>query len=119
MYVMNCTRSDIVYLVNRLSIFTRNPSINHCEAIKKIIKYLRYTVNYVLHYNSYLAILKRYNDANWISDTWDSKSTNGYVFTLNGTVMSWKSSKQTCIARSMMESEFIAFDKAREETEWI
>jgi hypothetical protein len=33
--------------------------------------------------------------------------------------MSWKSSKQTCIARSMMESEFIAFDKAREETEWI
>ena len=33
--------------------------------------------------------------------------------------MSWKSSKQTCIARSTMESEFIALDKASEEAEWL
>ena len=33
--------------------------------------------------------------------------------------MSWKSSKQTCIARSMMESKFIALDKASEEAEWL
>lgn len=66
MYVMNCTRSDITYSVNRLSIFTNNPSINHWEAIKSIIKYLRYTVNYVLHYNSNQAILEGYNDINWL-----------------------------------------------------
>ena len=33
--------------------------------------------------------------------------------------MSWKSTKQTCIARSTMESEFIALDKAGEEAEWL
>ncbi|KAL0403100.1 UNVERIFIED_CONTAM: hypothetical protein Sradi_1950800 [Sesamum radiatum] len=33
--------------------------------------------------------------------------------------VSWKSSKQTCIARSTMESEFIALDKAGEEAEWL
>ena len=33
--------------------------------------------------------------------------------------MSWKSSKQTCIARSTMEFEFIALDKAGEEAEWL
>ena len=33
--------------------------------------------------------------------------------------MSWKSSKQTCIARYKMESEFIALDKAGEEAEWL
>ena len=33
--------------------------------------------------------------------------------------MSWKSSKQMCIARSTMESEFIALDKASEEAEWL
>ena len=49
----------------------------------------------------------------------DTKSTSGYVFTLNGTVVSWKSSKQTCIVRSTMESEFIALDKAGEEVEWL
>ena len=33
--------------------------------------------------------------------------------------ISWKSSKQTRIARSIMESEFIALDKADEEAEWL
>ena len=47
------------------------------------------------------------------------KSTSGYVFTLSGGEVSWKSSKQTCIARSTMESEFIALDKAGEEAEWL
>ena len=49
----------------------------------------------------------------------DSKSTCGYVFTLGGADVFLKSSKQTCIARSIMESEFIALDKAGEEAEWL
>ena len=49
----------------------------------------------------------------------DSKFTSGYVFTLGGAAVSWKSSKQTCIARSTMESEFIALDKCGEEAEWL
>ena len=56
---------------------------------------------------------------NWISDTKDSKSTSGYLFTLGGGAVSWKSSKLTCIARSTMEYEFIALDKAGEEAEWL
>ena len=63
--------------------------------------------------------LEGYSDANWISDINDSKSTSGYVFTLREAAVSWKSSKQTCIARSTMESEFIALDKATEEAEWL
>ena len=42
-----------------------------------------------------------------------------YVFTLGRAAISWKSFKQTCIARSTMESEFIALDKAGEEVEWL
>ena len=49
----------------------------------------------------------------------DTKSTSGYVFTLGGAAVSWKSSKQMCIARSTMESEFIALDKAGEEEECL
>jgi hypothetical protein len=72
-----------------------------------------------LHYTRYPAVLEGYSDANWISDTDDSKSTSGFVFTLGGAAVSWKSTKQTCIARSTMESEFIALDKAGEEAEWL
>ena len=48
----------------------------------------------------------------------NSKPTSGYIFTISGAAISWKSSKQTCIARSTMESEFNALDKAGEEAEW-
>ncbi|KAH9670173.1 hypothetical protein KPL70_016878 [Citrus sinensis] len=44
---------------------------------------------------------------------------SGYVFTLAGAAVSWRSSKQTVIARSTMESEFIALDKCGEEAEWL
>ena len=49
----------------------------------------------------------------------DTKSTSGYVFTLGGAAVSWKSLKQTCIAKSTMEYEFISLDKAAEEAEWL
>ncbi|PHT37062.1 putative plastid-lipid-associated protein 13, chloroplastic [Capsicum baccatum] len=62
---------------------------------------------------------KGYSDANWITESNEVKSTNGYVFTTGRGAVSWKSSKQTCIARSTMESEFIALDKAGEEAEWL
>ncbi|KAB2622339.1 DNA polymerase zeta catalytic subunit-like [Pyrus ussuriensis x Pyrus communis] len=64
-------------------------------------------------------VLEGYSDANWISGSTDSKSTSGYVFTLGGAAVSWKSSKKTCIARSTMESEFIALDTAADEAEWL
>ncbi|GJS19546.1 zinc finger, CCHC-type containing protein [Tanacetum coccineum] len=64
-------------------------------------------------------VIEGYNDANWISDVKDSRSTSGYVFTLGGAAISWKSSKQTVIAKSTMESEFIALDKCGEEAEWL
>ena len=98
---------------------TSNPGVEHWKAIIRVLRYLRFTRNIGLNYTRYLAVLEGYRDANWISDTSDSKSTSGYVFTLSGVAVSWKSSKQTCIARSTMESEFIALDKTGEEAEWL
>ena len=64
-------------------------------------------------------VLEGYSDTNWISNVKDSKSQNGYVFTLEDGVVSWKSLKQMVISRSTMESEFIALDKCGEEAEWL
>ena len=119
MYLMNCTRLDLAYVVSRLSKYTSNPGKSHWTTIIRVLRYLRHTQNYGLHYMRYPAVLEGYNDANWISYSNDTKSTSGYVFTLGGAAVSWKSSKQTCIARSTMESEFIALDKTGEEAEWL
>ena len=119
MYVMTCTRPDIANAVGRLSRFTSNPNQEHWKALIKLLRYLRYTVDYGLHCTKYPAVLEGYSDANWISDSSSTKSTSGYIFVLGGAAVSWKSSKQTCIARSTMESEFIALDLATEEADWL
>ncbi|RVX22336.1 Retrovirus-related Pol polyprotein from transposon TNT 1-94 [Vitis vinifera] len=119
MYLMSCTRPDIAYAVSKLSRYTSNPGAKHWQGIIRVLKYLRFTRDYGLHYTRYPAVLEGYSDANWISNVKDSKSHSGYVFTLGGAAVSWKSSKQMVIARSTMESEFIALDKCGEEAEWL
>jgi len=119
MYLMSCTRPDIAFTVSRLSRFTSNPGDDHWKAIVRVLGYLRYTHEYGLHYRREPGVLEGYSDASWISDTQDSKATSGYVFTLGGAAISWKSSKQTVITRSTMEAEFVALDKCGEEAEWL
>ena len=88
MYLMNCTRPDITYVVSKLSAYTSNPSAEHWTAIVRVLRYLRYTRSYGLHYTRYPAVLEGYTDANWISDTRDSNFTSDYVFTLAGAAVS-------------------------------
>ena len=119
MYIMNCTRSDIACAISKLSRCTSNPNQTHRMAMKRVLSYLKWTQHYALHYNKYPAVIEGYSDVNQITGSNDVKSTSGYVFILGGGAVSWKSSKQTCIARSTMESEFIALDKAGEEAKCL
>ncbi|KAF3639976.1 hypothetical protein FXO37_23735 [Capsicum annuum] len=104
MYIMNCTRPDITCAISKLSRYTSNPNKTHWMAMKRVLGYLKYIQDYALYYNKYPAVLEGYSDVNWITGSNELKSTSGYVFTIGGGVVSWKSSKQTCIARSTMES---------------
>ena len=119
MYLMSCTRPNIAYAVNKLSRYTSNPGVMHWQGIARVLKYLRFTRDYGMHYTRYPTVLEGYSDANWISNVKDSKSQSDYVFTLEDATVSWKSSKQTVISRSTMEYEFIALDKCGEEAEWL
>ncbi|XP_074314461.1 secreted RxLR effector protein 161-like [Silene latifolia] len=72
-----------------------------------------------LHYSKSPCILEGYCDANWVSDNDEIHYTSGYVFTLASGALSLKSSKQSCIAKSTMEYEFIALALAGQEAEWL
>ena len=119
MFLMNYTRPDIAYVVNRLSRYTHNPNFDHWTALKRLLRYLRGTMEWGLHYVGYPKVLEGHCDANWVSNNDEISSTSGYVFTLCGAAISWKSAKQSVIARSTMESEFIALDLVGQEAEWI
>ena len=76
-------------------------------------------MNYGILYSGFPTMLEGYSDANWISDSNKIKSTSGYVFTLGGGVVAWKSSKQTLITTYTIEPEFIALEYAGKEVEWL
>ena len=66
-----------------------------------------------------MLVVKGYNDASFQTDRDDSRSQSGYVFCLNGGVVSWKSSKQDIVANSTTEAEYIAASDAEKEAVWI
>ncbi|GJZ14788.1 zinc finger, CCHC-type containing protein [Tanacetum coccineum] len=119
MYVMTSTRPDIAYAVGRLSRFTSNPSRQHWQAITRVFKYLKGTMNYGLSYVGYPSVLEAYSDASWINHVEDSSSTSGWVFLLGGGAISWASKKQTCITGSTMESEFVTLAVVGKQAEWL
>ncbi|GJT17438.1 zinc finger, CCHC-type containing protein [Tanacetum coccineum] len=119
MYAMTCTRPDIAFAVGKLSRYTSNPGTQHWQAIQRVLKYLKKTMDYRLTYTGYPSVLEGYTDASWISNTEDNSSTSGWVFLLGGGAISWASKKQTCITGSTMESEFVALAAAGKEAEWL
>lgn len=119
MYLASATRPDISFAVSKLSRFTANPGDDHWHAIERVMRYLCGTKSYGLHYNGYPRVLEGYSDSNWISDADEIKATSGYVFTLGGAAVSWRSCKQTILTRSTMEAELTALDSASVEAEWL
>ncbi|KAL0361366.1 UNVERIFIED_CONTAM: Retrovirus-related Pol polyprotein from transposon TNT 1-94 [Sesamum radiatum] len=65
------------------------------------------------------AVLEGYSDASWIAKNSGSNGCSGYVFTLGGGAVSWKSAKQTLITRSTFEAELCAWDTTGTEAEWL
>ena len=83
--------------------------------MKNILKYLRRTKDIFLVYGGSDFKLEAYSDSSFQSDLDDSKSISGYVFTLNGGAVSWKSTKQQTVADSTTEVEYIAMSEAAKE----
>jgi hypothetical protein len=118
-YATDCTRPDIAYAVGVLARFTSKPNFEHWNVMTRLMRYLKRTANYGLLYQKYPAVIERYSDADWNTLSGDSLSTTGYVFTLGGGAICWKSKKQQIIAKSTMEAELIALASASEEAGWL
>ena len=119
MYLAGATRPDISFTVSNLSRFTSNLGSDHWCALERVMRYLRGTSAYGLHYTGYPAVLEGYSDSNWISDAAEIKATSGYIFTIGGAAVSWRSRKQTILTKSTMEAELVALESATTEAEWL
>ena len=93
-----------------------NPGVEHCTAVKNILKYLKRTKDMFLVYGGEKElIVNGYVDASVDTDPDDSKSQTGYLFLLNGGAVSWCSSKQSIVLGCACEAEYIAASEAANE----
>jgi hypothetical protein len=81
--------------------------------------YLTGTMDYKIHYSGHPTVLKGYSDANWIYDMDELYATSGYIFTLSGAAVSWRSCKQTILMRSTMKAELTTLDTTIVEVDWL
>jgi transposase InsO family protein len=125
-FLTNATRPDIAYAVNKLSAYTANPSLQHVGAAKRILRYLKGTKKLAIKYSAKIDDIPKensnlfygYADAAY-GNSDDYKSTSGYVFIVGGGAITWRSKKQTTIALSSTEAEYIALSEAGREACWL
>jgi hypothetical protein len=120
MYDMLCTRPDVCLAISLVGRYQSDPGVDHLTAVKNILKYLKRTKDMFLVYGcDKELVVKGYIDASFDTDPDDSKSQSGYVFILNGGAVSLCSSKQSVVAGSTCEAEYIAASEAAHEGVWM
>ncbi|KAL4030992.1 hypothetical protein IC575_009247 [Cucumis melo] len=106
---LTCTRPDILFSVGLVSRFMESPITTNLKVAKRILCYLKGTLDYGLFYSSSKEFkLEGYCDSEWVGDTNDQKSTSGYVFFLGNTTFTWNSKKQPILTLSTCEAEYVA-----------
>lgn len=123
MYISQCTRPDITFAVNKLSRFNANPGRKHWDAVKHLLRFLKGSKSFKLTYSQSISrvnypLVTGYVDADHGSETTDRKSVTGYAFIAGGGAISWNSKKQTTIAISSCEAEFVALSSICQEAKW-
>jgi hypothetical protein len=106
---LTITRLDIVYGVGLVSQYMETPMENHWLATKRILRYIKGTLNLGFFY-AYgdEAKLVGYSDGDCGCDQDEKKSTIGYAFYFSSTTFFWTSKKQAIVALSTCEAEYVA-----------
>jgi hypothetical protein len=114
------TRPDIAFAVSVVSQFMHAPCEKHMEAVYRILRYLKSAPGkgLMLYKNGHLEV-EGYTDADWAGSITDRRSTSGYCTFVGGNLVTWRSKKQSVVARSSAEAEFRAMAHGICEMLWL
>ena len=117
---LTVTRPDISFAVSVVSQFLNSPCEGHWDAVIRILKYIKGAPgNGLLYEDKGHARVVGYSDADWAGSPTDRRSTSGYCIFIGDNLISWKSKKQTVVARSSAEAEYRAMASATCELIWL
>ena len=114
------TRPDISFAVQTLSQFMQQPTSFHMAALDHLLRYLSGTSGQGILLQGLDSLqLTAYSDSDWASCPTSRRSVTGYVILLNKSPISWKSKKQSTVARSSAEAEYRAMAQVAAELTWL
>lgn len=119
MYIACTSRPDIMYPTTFLARFVSCYGQQHWMAAKRVISYLVSTKQHGLCYGCDDGNVIGYTDADWAGSKEKRKSTGGFVFVYHGATFAWSSKRQTVVAASSVESEYISQARCVREALWI
>ncbi|XP_055632900.1 uncharacterized protein LOC129773324 [Toxorhynchites rutilus septentrionalis] len=118
LYVAVHSRPDIAVSTSILAQKSSYPTQLDQEA-KRVLRYLKATCDHKLHLGSQSTGLELFADADWAGNYRDRKSNTGFLIRFGGGVTSWASRKQSCVALSFTEAEFVSLAEACQELTWV
>ncbi|XP_028086227.1 uncharacterized protein LOC114287147 [Camellia sinensis] len=105
---LTCTRRDILFGVGLVSCFMEAPTMTHFKAMKRILHYVKGTIDFGLSYSSSNEYkLVGYCDSDWAGNLDNRKNTTGFLFFLGNTAFTWSSKNQLIVALSTCEPKYI------------
>ena len=114
------TRPNIAFAVSMVSQFMHSPGHDHFDAAYRILRYLKGTPGRGLMFIKRDSLqIEVYTDADWAGSTTDRRSTSGYCTFVGGNLVTWRSKKQSVVARSNAEAEFRSLTHGICEAMWI
>ncbi|RVW94161.1 Retrovirus-related Pol polyprotein from transposon RE1 [Vitis vinifera] len=114
------TRPDIGFAMSAVSQFMHSPTEEHMEAVYRILRYLKMTLGKGLFFRkTENHDTEVYSDVDWAGNIIDRRSTSGYCSFVWGNLVTWRSKKQSVVARSSAEAEYRALAQGICEGIWI
>lgn len=120
LYLAVVTRPDISFAVGLVARFIERHDTSHVNAVRRIIAYLKGTSNFGIRFVGFAAdSLTGYTDADYAGFHDSRQSTTGSIFINHGGTIAWTSRRQTCVAQSTTEVEYVAASETAKEAVWI
>ncbi|KAI9112576.1 hypothetical protein K1719_016499 [Acacia pycnantha] len=117
---LTASRPDIQFSVGMCAIFQAAPKESHAEHVKRIFRYLSDTKELGLWFpKGQQEFLVAYSDSDHAGYKTDRKSTSGQCEFLGGSLVSWFSKKQTTVAVSSTEAEYVTVSSCCAQVLWL
>jgi hypothetical protein len=129
MYAMLGTRPDLAYAIGLLTRFNSNPGQRHVGALKRVLRYLKASIDFQLTYGHEASgssgssgpsiPVLGHCDSDWGGSLDDRRSVSGTVFTIAGGAVTWQAQRQKSVALSTVEAEYMAACQAAKDAVWL